>query len=111
MPAYYGYYPNRACSCPRCRIRGAMGPAIMITIGGLFLLQTLDVMSFHYTWPVILIVIGAVQVLAHSAPATNHVQPAWWMSRTQATMPPQNPPAAPYTPPAPPSTGEGGSHV
>lgn len=89
-----------------------MGPAMMITIGVLFLLQTMDVISFHYTWPVILIVIGAVQVLAHSASVAGHVQPGWWMNRTQAAgTPPPNPPAAaPYTPPPPPS-GEGGSHV
>ena len=111
MTAYYGYYPNRACPCPRCRIRNAMGPAMMITIGVLFLLQTMDVVGFHYTWPVILIVVGVVQVLAHSAPATNHQQPAWWMNRTQVA--PQVPPATPYTPPTPPvgSSSEGESHV
>ncbi|HTL02970.1 MAG TPA: DUF5668 domain-containing protein [Vicinamibacterales bacterium] len=94
----------------RCRVRCAMGPAMMVTIGVLFLLQTLDIIGFHYTWPVILIVIGVVQVLAHSAPATGHVQPAWWTNRMQP--PPQNPPA-PYTPPPPSSSesGTGGSNV
>lgn len=112
MGAYYGYYRNRACSCMRCRCRGAMGPAVLITLGVLFLLQTMDVMSFHYTWPVILIVIGAVQVLTHSAPATGHVQPGWWMNRMQATAPPPNPPAAAsYAPPPPPQGGEGGNNV
>ena len=111
MGAYYGYYRNRACRCPRCRIRTAMGPAMMITIGVLFLLQTLDVMSFHYTWPVILIVVGGVQILAHSASAEGHVQPGWWMNRTQAAPPPAPPAAASYTPPSPPASGEGGSHV
>lgn len=112
MGGYYTYYRNRACSCGRCRIRGAMGPTILITIGVLFLLETLDVVSFHYTWPVILIVIGAVQVLAHSAPATGHIQPGWWMNRVQAAAPPPNPPApAPPTPPPAPQGGEGGTYV
>jgi hypothetical protein len=112
MGAYYGYYRNRACHCARCRIRTAMGPAMMITIGVLFLLQTLEVVSFHYTWPVILIVIGGVQVLAHSASAEGHVQPGWWMNRTQAAPPPPNAPAsASYAPPSPPVGGEGGSNV
>jgi hypothetical protein len=89
-----------------------MGPAMMITIGVLFLLQTLEVVSFHYTWPVILIVIGGVQVLAHSASAEGHVQPGWWMNRTQAAPPPPNAPAsASYAPPSPPVGGEGGSNV
>lgn len=109
MGAYYGYYRNRACRCARCRCRNLMGPAMMITIGALFLLQTLDVMPFHYTWPVILIVIGAVQVLAHSASAEGHVQPGWVMNRVQAAAPPQNPPAP--TPPPPPQAGQGESHV
>jgi hypothetical protein len=84
----------------------------MITIGVLFLLQTLDVVSFHYTWPVILIVIGGVQILAHSASAEGHVQPGWWMNRTQAAAPAPNPPVSPsYTPPSSPVSGEGGSNV
>lgn len=107
MGAYYGYYRNRVCRCARCRCRNLMGPAMMITIGALFLLQTLDVMPFHYTWPVILIVIGAVQVLAHSASAEGHVQPSWIMNRAQAAAAMQNPPA----PPPPPQGGQGGSNV
>ncbi len=112
MGAYYGYYRNRACSCMRCRCHGAMGPAIVITLGVLFLLQTMDVVSFHYTWPVILIVIGAVQVLTHSASPEGHVQPGWWLNRTQgAVAPPANPPASSASTPPPPPSGEGGSHV
>ena len=110
MGGYYGYYRNRSCSCARCRVRSVMGPAIMITIGVLFLLQTMDVMEFHYTWPVILIIIGAVQIVAHSASTEGHVQPGWWLNRTQAQgVPPQNPPA-PGPPPAS-QSGAGGSNV
>jgi len=88
-----------------------MGPAIMITIGILFLLQTMDVIRFHYTWPVILIIIGAVQIVAHSASTEGHVQPGWWMNRTQAPgAPTQNPPAPGPTPPSS-QSGAGGSNV
>ena len=111
MGAYYGYYRNRSCCCARCRVRTAMGPAIMITVGVLFLLQTMDVIGFHYTWPVILIIIGAVQIVAHSASTEGHVQPGWWMNRAQAQgAAPQNPPAPGPTPPS--SQGSaGGSNV
>jgi hypothetical protein len=109
MGAYYGYYRNRSCTCARCRVRTAMGPAILITIGVLFLLQTMDIMEFHYTWPVILIIIGAVQIVAHSASTEGHVQPGWWMNRTAQGAPLQNPPAP--VPPPTSQSGAGGSNV
>ncbi len=110
MGGYYGYYRNRSCGCARCRVRCAMGPAILITIGVLFLLQTMDVIGFHYTWPVILIIIGAVQIVAHSASTEGHVQPGGWMNRAQAAAPPQNPPAPGPMPPTS-QSGAGGSNV
>ena len=63
------------CRCPRCTIRGLMGPAVLITIGVLFLLNEMrgDLFSFSNTIPFILIVIGAVQLAAATAPMTGHV--------------------------------------
>ena len=52
-----------------------MGAAMLITLGVLFLLSSWAHVSFHYTWPVILIVIGVVLFLRSSAPTTGHVQP------------------------------------
>jgi hypothetical protein len=63
------------CSCRRCTIRSLMGPAIIITIGVLFLLDQVrgGNFSFDNTYPVILIVIGAISLAAAAAPAEGHV--------------------------------------
>ncbi len=56
---------------------GLMGPAVLITVGAIFLLDNLDALNgalgFHNTWPVLLIVIGIVKVLQYMAPVDNHV--------------------------------------
>jgi hypothetical protein len=92
------------CQCGRCRTRRLMGPAMLLTIGVLFLLENLDVMSFGRTWPVILLVVGAVKLLQGSASTEGHVP-----SLARDTYPPGGPiPPAPPTPPVPPvpPTGE-----
>jgi hypothetical protein len=63
------------CACRRCTIRGLMGPAIIITVGVLFLLDQMRGGSFSFdnTYPVILIVIGAISLAAAAAPADGHV--------------------------------------
>jgi cell wall-active antibiotic response 4TMS protein YvqF len=94
-----------------------MGPVMMITVGLLFLLQTLNIADFHLTWPVMLIVIGVMQVLAHSASLEGHVQPPMvtWVGGQQQPVTPA-PPAAPPSSssgyaPTPGDAGTGGSHV
>jgi hypothetical protein len=52
-----------------------LGAAVLITIGVLFLLDNLDVVSFHMTAPVILIVIGVVLYLGRTAPIDGHIPP------------------------------------
>src|SRR5437588_8433856 len=91
MGAYYRYHRNRACACARCRISTGVGPAVLITIGVLFLLETMGVAHFHSTWPVLLIVIGGIKVLAYSASMEGHLPPFW-----------QGPPVGPPPPMAPP---------
>jgi drug/metabolite transporter (DMT)-like permease len=63
------------CGCRRCTIRGLMGPAIIITIGVLFLLNETSGgnFSFDNTYPVILIVIGAISLAAAASSAEGHV--------------------------------------
>jgi Domain of unknown function (DUF5668) len=63
------------CGCQRCTIRGMMGPAILITIGLLFLLSELrgGYFDFGNTWPVILLVIGAVSLASALAPMDGHI--------------------------------------
>jgi hypothetical protein len=70
------YRYNPACGCARCRAHGFMGPAVLITLGVLFLLDQMvhiSWMDFGRTWPALLIVIGLIMFLQHNAPATGHV--------------------------------------
>jgi len=85
------YIPNRACHCLRCSSRWLMGPAVLITIGVLFLLQQMHIFNFGRTFPVLLIVIGLVKIAQRSAPDTGHIQP-----------PPHYPPGMPVPPSPPP---------
>lgn len=63
------------CNCRRCMIRGLMGPAIIITVGVLFLLDQVrgGYFSFGNTFPVILIVIGAISLASNLAPIDGHI--------------------------------------
>lgn len=81
------------CTCRRCTIRGLMGPAIITTIGLLFLLGEFSGgrLSFGNTFPVILIVIGAILLASSVAPTDGHVD-----SSTPPTVPPPPPPVNPY---------------
>src|SRR5271169_3229833 len=85
------YRYNPYCSCGRCRAHGFMGPAVLITLGVLFLLDQMvhvSWMDFGRTWPALLIVIGLIMFLQHNAPATGHV-PREYMGYPQ--MQPQPP--------------------
>jgi hypothetical protein len=63
------------CSCPRCTIRNLMGPAVVITVGVLFLLQEIrgGAFDFSNTYPFILIVIGGILLGSAVAPMTGHM--------------------------------------
>ena len=67
------HQPNQTCYCTRCRSRGLMGPAVLITLGVLFMLSEFGVVRFHNTWPILLIVIGLVKVLAGNLDTAGHV--------------------------------------
>jgi hypothetical protein len=51
-----------SCPCAHCRLRGLMGPVVLITVGVLFLLGQYTRYGFWELWPILLIVIGAVLV-------------------------------------------------
>jgi hypothetical protein len=92
------------CQCARCRSRRIMGPAMMLTVGVLFLLENLHVANFGRTWPVILLVLGGMKLLQGSASVEGHVP-----SLARGAYPPGGPiPPAPPVPPVPPAppTGE-----
>ena len=63
------------CTCRRCTIRGLMGPAIITTVGILFLLGEFHGagLSFGRTFPVILIVIGGILLASSLAPTDGHI--------------------------------------
>lgn len=70
------YRYNPYCSCGRCRAHGFMGPAVLITLGVLFLLDQLTHvhwLDFSSTWPAFLIVIGLIMFLEHNASPAGHV--------------------------------------
>ncbi|MGH9863649.1 MAG: LiaI-LiaF-like domain-containing protein [Candidatus Acidiferrales bacterium] len=72
-PPPYRYRGVAGCGCPRCRIRGLRTPFLLITIGGLFLLdRTFQLIRFGHLWPVILIVIGIVMLLESTASTEGH---------------------------------------
>ena len=63
------------CVCERCRTRRLMGPAILVTLGVLFLLDNISRLEFHRTWPAILLVIGVVKLVQSNASYAGHVGP------------------------------------
>ena len=86
------------CRCQSCTIRGLTGPAIVITIGVLFLLHETrgGHFDFQNTWPVILLVIGLLQLASAFSSREGHVdsQPP-----APAVLTPPAPPVPPVNPP------------
>ena len=71
------YVRNRRCPCVRCRTMRLIGPAILITLGVLLLLNEYWIVSLDKSWPVLLIVIGLLSYAAHSGSMEGHIQPSW----------------------------------
>jgi hypothetical protein len=88
------------CRCERCRTRKLMGPAILVTLGVLFLLDETSRVGFHRTWPAILLVIGVVKLVQSTASSQGHVGPLPPAARGAP------PPSAPPGPQPPPASGE-----
>jgi hypothetical protein len=64
---------RKACRCAQCRVRGLLGPLVLITVGALFLAGQYSRYGFFDLWPIILIVIGAVLVLQALVSREGHV--------------------------------------
>ncbi len=88
----YEHY-NRDCPCERCGRKRMMFGAVLLTLGGLFLLNEFTRIGFQ--WPVLLIVIGVVMVWQHAGSAEGHIP--------RGLEPPPQPPA----PPQPPTSASG----
>jgi hypothetical protein len=89
--------PPAGCVCANCRARGLMGPALLVTVGALWLLSELHGPGFGRTWPVLLLVIGLIKVLQSNSSTSGHMQPP---------APPASGVQTPPPPPAPPAGGE-----
>jgi hypothetical protein len=90
------YYRNRFCPCLRCRMNSMMGPAVLVTLGVMFLLNNLGVARGGTFVAVLLIVIGGVKLLQTGASTEGHRQPTYFYPQGPA---PNQAPATP--PPAP----------
>ena len=98
-----GYRPG--CICERCRTRKLTGPAMLVTIGVLFLLDNISRVDFGRTWPAILLVIGVVKLMQSNASWAGHVGPLPpGTTAYPPSYPPPPPPSYPGVPPSGPQT-------
>lgn len=84
------------CHCQSCTIKSLMGPAIVITVGVLFLFHQTQGGRFYFgnTWPVILLLIGAFQLASSLSSREGHVE-----QPLPGAIPPPLPPVPPVPPP------------
>jgi len=68
-----------------------MGPALLITLGVLLLLNSFGVLEFGQTWPVLFLVIGAILIVSRTGPTEGHMERGWMPS--PMAPPPPTPPA------------------
>src|ERR1700685_1167646 len=83
---------QQRCQCGRCRTRWLMGPAMVLTTGVLFLLQSTDVADLGRAWPAWLLVVGIVKLMQSSASSQGHVGPLPPGPASIPPVPPQAPP-------------------
>jgi hypothetical protein len=69
-----GELANPRCRCASCRMRGLMGPVVLITVGVIFLIGEYTRYDFGYLWPLLLIVPGIVMVVQALASKQGHVE-------------------------------------
>jgi len=77
-----------------------MGPAVLVTMGILFLLANMADYPFHRTWPILLIVIGAIKVLRYVVPDSGHINPGPYPPPYPGQYPPPYQPVGPNMTPA-----------
>ena len=59
--------------CERCRMRGILWPVVWFTMGVLFLMDNLHGPDIERTWPLFLLVVGAVKLLQSNASEAGHL--------------------------------------
>jgi hypothetical protein len=101
----------KGCQCPRCRTRRIMGPAVLLTVGFLFLLENVHAVSFGRTWPVILLVVGAVKLMQGNASLQGHVYAQSSYPQGGSIPPSAPPPISTTVPPVTPATPTGAAPI
>jgi TM2 domain-containing membrane protein YozV len=77
------------CQCARCTATCGMGPAVLVTLGVLFLLDQFTWrLGFRNTWPILLVVIGVIGFLRSSGPTTGHIEAGAAVPEAGAPVPP-----------------------
>jgi hypothetical protein len=80
---------------------------MLVTLGMLFLFDSIGGIEFHRTWPAILLVIGIVKLMQSNASSEGHTGPLPPVAGFPATPPTGFPPTPP--PGAPPDTTPSGA--
>ena len=57
-----------ACYPPEARMRGLIGPVVLVTIGLLSLIEDMGGPRWHRTWPILLLAIGITKLLERQVP-------------------------------------------
>ena len=60
------------CGCPQCRVRGLMGPLMLITLGVIFMLGEYTRYGFGDLWPVLVIVPGVILLIQSLVSRAGH---------------------------------------
>lgn len=64
---------NTRCRCTYCKLRGLVGPLMIISVGVIFLITQYSRYSFFDLWPVLLIILGVLLVAQALAPKQGHI--------------------------------------
>ncbi|HZU31497.1 MAG TPA: B-box zinc finger protein [Candidatus Angelobacter sp.] len=97
---------QQRCPCVRCRARGLMGSAVLITLGVLFLLQSYHVVPFDNSFPVLLLVIGCVLLVSRTGSTEGHIERGWVANPPPAPPPTQQQWTSGVATPPPPSPND-----
>jgi TM2 domain-containing membrane protein YozV len=66
----WGFVPSNRVYSHAERMRGLVGPVVLVTIGLLSLIENLGGPRWHRTWPVLLLAIGVIKLLERQTPPT-----------------------------------------
>lgn len=59
----WGWIPSQRVYCQADRMRGLVGPVVLVTLGSLSLIEDMGGPRWHRTWPILLLAIGITKLL------------------------------------------------